>query len=132
MRGRRRNYTTRQDPLGIPAPDLVERNFIATAPNRLHSPECMEGLFSYPQFTVTAFSEVGLPYGPAVGASEIPRAEEQRSAPGVACLLLLALPLQGVCHIQQLVYLHLEIVYVLLDVVDLLLHVLLASLDLLV
>jgi transposase InsO family protein len=35
MRGRRRKYTTRQDPPDIPAPDLVERNFIATAPNRL-------------------------------------------------------------------------------------------------
>ena len=35
IRGRRRKRTTRQDPLAIPAPDLVERNFCATAPNRL-------------------------------------------------------------------------------------------------
>lgn len=36
MRGRRRKPTTRQDPLlAVPAPDLVERNFVATAPNRL-------------------------------------------------------------------------------------------------
>jgi putative transposase len=35
MRGRRKKHTTRQDPLAIPAPDLVERNFMATAPNRL-------------------------------------------------------------------------------------------------
>lgn len=35
MRGRRRRHTTRQDPLAIPAPDLVKRNFAATAPNRL-------------------------------------------------------------------------------------------------
>jgi putative transposase len=32
MRGRRRKHTTRQDPLAIPAPDLVERNFVAMAP----------------------------------------------------------------------------------------------------
>ncbi|MCA1837631.1 MAG: IS3 family transposase, partial [Actinobacteria bacterium] len=35
MRGRRRKHTTRQDPLAVPAPDLVERNFVASAPNRL-------------------------------------------------------------------------------------------------
>src|SRR5215218_5417385 len=35
MRGRRRKHTTRQDPLAIPAPDLVGRNFCATAPDRL-------------------------------------------------------------------------------------------------
>ena len=35
MRGRRRKHTTRQDPLAIPAPDLVERNFAAMAPNKL-------------------------------------------------------------------------------------------------
>ena len=35
MRGRRRKHTTRQDPLAIPAPDLVERNFAAPAPNKL-------------------------------------------------------------------------------------------------
>jgi putative transposase len=35
MRGRRRKHTTRQDPLAIPAPDLVERNFVAMAPNKL-------------------------------------------------------------------------------------------------
>ncbi|MCA1837893.1 MAG: IS3 family transposase [Actinobacteria bacterium] len=35
MRDRRRKHTTRQDPLAVPAPDLVERNFVATAPNRL-------------------------------------------------------------------------------------------------
>jgi putative transposase len=35
MRGPRRKHTTRQDPLAIPAPDLVGRNFCATAPNRL-------------------------------------------------------------------------------------------------
>jgi putative transposase len=35
MRGPKRKHTTRQDPLAIPAPDLVERNFIATAPDRL-------------------------------------------------------------------------------------------------
>ena len=35
MRGRRRKHTTRQDPLAIPAPDLVGRNFCAPAPNRL-------------------------------------------------------------------------------------------------
>ncbi len=35
MRGRRRKHTTRQDPLAVPAPDLVERNFIAIAPNKL-------------------------------------------------------------------------------------------------
>ena len=35
MRGPRRKRTTRQDPFAIPAPDLVERNFCATAPNRL-------------------------------------------------------------------------------------------------
>jgi putative transposase len=35
MRGRRRKHTTRQDPLAIPAPDLVERNFTAPAPNRI-------------------------------------------------------------------------------------------------
>lgn len=35
MRGRRRKHTTRQDPLAIPAPDLVNRNFTAPAPNRI-------------------------------------------------------------------------------------------------
>ena len=35
MRGRRRKHTTRRNPLAIPAPDLVERNFIAAAPNKL-------------------------------------------------------------------------------------------------
>ena len=35
LRGRKRKHTTRQNPLAIPAPDLVERNFGATAPNRL-------------------------------------------------------------------------------------------------
>ena len=35
MRGRRRKHTTRQDPLAVPAPDLVERNFAAMAPNKL-------------------------------------------------------------------------------------------------
>ena len=35
MRGPRRKHTTRQDPLAIPAPDLVGRNFRATAPDRL-------------------------------------------------------------------------------------------------
>jgi putative transposase len=35
MRGPRRKHTTRQDPLAIPAPDLVGRNFCATAPDRL-------------------------------------------------------------------------------------------------
>ncbi len=34
-RGRRRKHTTRQDPLAIPAPDLVDRNFCAPAPDRL-------------------------------------------------------------------------------------------------
>ena len=31
MRGRGRKHTTRQNPLAIPAPDLVERNFMAAA-----------------------------------------------------------------------------------------------------
>lgn len=35
MRGRRRKHTTRQDPLAVPAPDLVGRNFAAPAPNKL-------------------------------------------------------------------------------------------------
>lgn len=35
MRGRRKKHTTRQNPLAVPAPDLVERNFIAMAPNKL-------------------------------------------------------------------------------------------------
>jgi putative transposase len=35
MRGRRRKHTTRQDPLAIPAPDLVKRNFVASTPDRL-------------------------------------------------------------------------------------------------
>ncbi len=37
MRGRRKKHTTHQDPLAIQRsyPDLVERNFCATAPNRL-------------------------------------------------------------------------------------------------
>ena len=35
MRGLRRKHTTRQDPLAIPAPDLVGRNFCVPAPNRL-------------------------------------------------------------------------------------------------
>ena len=35
MRGRRSKPTTRQDLLAVPAPDLVHRNFVATAPNRL-------------------------------------------------------------------------------------------------
>lgn len=35
MRGRRRKHITRQDPLAVPAPDLVERNFCAPAPNKL-------------------------------------------------------------------------------------------------
>jgi putative transposase len=35
MRGPRRKHTTRQNPLAIPAPDLVGRNFCATAPDRL-------------------------------------------------------------------------------------------------
>lgn len=35
IRGRRRKHTTRQDPLAVPAPDLVERNFAAPAPNKL-------------------------------------------------------------------------------------------------
>lgn len=34
-RGRRRKRTTRRDPLAIPAPDLVERNFVAMASNKL-------------------------------------------------------------------------------------------------
>src|SRR5215218_6134710 len=35
MRGPRRKHTTRQNPLAIPAPDLVGRNFCATAPDRI-------------------------------------------------------------------------------------------------
>ena len=35
IRGRSRKQTTRQDPLAIPAPDLVERNFAAPALNRI-------------------------------------------------------------------------------------------------
>ena len=35
MRGPRRKHTTRQDPLAIPAPDLVGRTFCAPAPDRL-------------------------------------------------------------------------------------------------
>lgn len=35
LRGRKKKHTTRQDPLAVPAPDLVERNFVAPAPNRL-------------------------------------------------------------------------------------------------
>jgi putative transposase len=35
IRGRRTKRTTRQDPLAIPAPDLVQRNFCAPAPNRV-------------------------------------------------------------------------------------------------
>jgi putative transposase len=35
MRGPRRKHTTRQNPLAIPAPDLVGRNFVASAPDRL-------------------------------------------------------------------------------------------------
>ena len=35
IRGRKRKHTARQDPLAIPAPDLVERNFAAPAPNKL-------------------------------------------------------------------------------------------------
>jgi len=35
MRGCTRKHTTRQDPLAIPAPDLVNRNFTAPAPNRI-------------------------------------------------------------------------------------------------
>ena len=36
MRGRRKKHTTRQNPLAVPAPDLlVGRNFCASAPNRL-------------------------------------------------------------------------------------------------
>jgi putative transposase len=35
MRGRSRKQTTRQSPLAIPAPDLVERNFAAPALNRI-------------------------------------------------------------------------------------------------
>lgn len=34
-RGPRRKHTTRKDPLAIPAPDLVGRNFCAPAPDRL-------------------------------------------------------------------------------------------------
>lgn len=34
-RRRRRVYTTRRDPLAQPAPDLVQRDFAATAPNQL-------------------------------------------------------------------------------------------------
>ena len=35
LRSRRRKHTTRQDPLAIPAPDLVKRNFAAPAPNKI-------------------------------------------------------------------------------------------------
>lgn len=35
MRGHRSKHTTRRDPAAIPAPDLVERNFMAMAPNKL-------------------------------------------------------------------------------------------------
>jgi putative transposase len=35
MRGRRRKHTTRQNPLAVAAPELVERNFVAMAPNKL-------------------------------------------------------------------------------------------------
>jgi putative transposase len=35
VRGRTRKHITRQDPLAVGAPDLVERNFRATAPDRL-------------------------------------------------------------------------------------------------
>lgn len=35
LRGRRRKRTTRQDPLAVPAPDLVGRSFVAPAPNKL-------------------------------------------------------------------------------------------------
>lgn len=34
MRGRGRKHTTRQDPLAVPAPDLVKRDFAASAANR--------------------------------------------------------------------------------------------------
>jgi putative transposase len=35
IQGRKRKHTTRQDPLAVPAPDLVGRNFAAPAPNKL-------------------------------------------------------------------------------------------------
>jgi len=35
IRGRKRKHITRQDPLAVPAPDLVGRNFVAPAPNKL-------------------------------------------------------------------------------------------------
>lgn len=35
MRGRRKRRTARRDPRAVPAPDLVGRNFTATAPDRL-------------------------------------------------------------------------------------------------
>jgi transposase InsO family protein len=45
-----RHGSARQDPKATPAPDLVERNFTATAPNRLWAADatrvpCGEGVF---------------------------------------------------------------------------------------
>ena len=35
IRGRKRKHTTRRDPSAVPVPDLVGRNFAASAPNKL-------------------------------------------------------------------------------------------------
>jgi putative transposase len=61
IRGRRRSKrTTRQDPLAIPAPDLVERNFCTTAPNRLWTADITymstEEVFLYLAFILDVYS----------------------------------------------------------------------------
>ena len=60
MRGPRRKHTTRRDPSAVPAPDLVERNFAAPAPNKLWTADITyvptdEGLL-YLAFVLDAYS----------------------------------------------------------------------------
>ena len=47
MRGRKRKHTTRRDPLDIPAPDLVKRNFVAPAPNKIWTSEAGHHVSAY-------------------------------------------------------------------------------------
>ncbi len=60
MRGPRKRHTTRQDPLAVPAPDLVGRNFVAPAPDRLWTADITylptEEGFLYLAFILDAYS----------------------------------------------------------------------------
>ena len=79
MRGPRRKHTTRQDPLAIPAPDLVERNFCAMAPNKLWTADVTYLPTDVKAFSTWPSSSTSTPGGWWALADGRPSAQRTRS-----------------------------------------------------